>query len=320
MRKTTKIWLITAALLVFVGCMILGGVMTVFKWDFTKLSTAKYKTNVHDVSEEFSSISVETDAAALTFVLSDDGKCRVECYEESKSAHSVAVQEETLVIKLTDEKSWYDYIGINFGSPEITVYLPKEAYVDFCVRQCTGDITIPQDFRFERADIALSTGDVDFCASASERLKIKTSTGKISVRNNTAGVLELSALTGGITVSDVVCQDDAAITVSTGKVKLQNMQCKNLTTSGSTGDIRMENVRAAETVSIVRSTGDVKMDACDAAEISVKTDTGSVTGSLLTEKVFITQTDTGIVNVPKTTDGGRCEIITDTGDIQIMIK
>ena len=68
---------------------------------------------------------------------------------------------------------------------------------------------------------------------------------------------------------------------------------------------------------IERSTGNVKFDRSDAAEIFVKTNTGNVTGSLLTDKVFTTQTDTGDVSVPKTVTGGRCEIKTDTGDIKI---
>ena len=72
--------------------------------------------------------------------------------------------------------------------------------------------------------------------------------------------------------------------------------------------------------SIERSTGDVRFTDCDAAEICVKTDTGDVTGSLLSDKVFITNTDTGSVNVPETISGGKCEIITDTGDIKITIK
>lgn len=82
----------------------------------------------------------------------------------------------------------------------------------------------------------------------------------------------------------------------------------------------MKNVIATEKFSIERSTGDVTFDGADAAEIFVKTDTGDVKGSLLTDKVFITETDTGRVDVPKTTIGGRCEITTDTGDISIEIK
>ena len=51
----------------------------------------------------------------------------------------------------------------------------------------------------------------------------------------------------------------------------------------------------------------------------VETDTGDVTGSLLSDKVFITKSDTGSIDVPKTVTGGKCEITTDTGDIKIEI-
>jgi len=82
----------------------------------------------------------------------------------------------------------------------------------------------------------------------------------------------------------------------------------------------LKNVIAAERFSIDRSTGDVNFDGCDAAEIYVNTDTGDVEGSLLSEKVFIANTDTGKKKVPNTVSGGRCEIRTDTGDIEITIK
>ena len=65
------------------------------------------------------------------------------------------------------------------------------------------------------------------------------------------------------------------------------------------------------------STGDIKLDKSDAAEIFIKTSTGNVTGTLLTEKVFITQTSTGNIKVPKSIKGGRCEITTSTGNIKI---
>ena len=72
-------------------------------------------------------------------------------------------------------------------------------------------------------------------------------------------------------------------------------------------------------IALVVRTGNVNFDGSDAAEIFVKTSTGKVTGNFLTDKVFITQTDTGTVAVPKTVTGGRCKIATDTGDIEIKI-
>ena len=45
MGKRMKIWLIIAAALILIGCILFAGVMTVMKWDFTKLSTVKYVTS-----------------------------------------------------------------------------------------------------------------------------------------------------------------------------------------------------------------------------------------------------------------------------------
>ena len=316
----TKIWLITAACLVLVGCIIFAGVMWSLKWDFTKLSTVKYETNSYEIGEAFSGISIKTDTADITFALSNDGKCRVECFEEEKAKHLVAAQNNTLVIKATDNKAWYDYIGINFNSPKITVYLPKTEYASLRINQHTGTVKMPEAFKFSEVDILASTGDIDFCASAAGAIKIKTSTGDIGVKDVSAASLSLSVSTGGVTATDVDCSGDFTISVSTGKAKLTDVKCQSLASSGDTGDITLLNVIAAEKFTLKRSTGDVKLTACDAAELFIETDTGDVLGTLLSDKVFITKTDTGRIAVPNSVTGGRCEITTDTGDIKIAVE
>lgn len=319
MRTRTKVWLIIAASLVLIGCILFAGVMSKLKWDFTKLSTVKYEMNAYEISEAFDDISINTDTADITFMLSNDEICRVECHAEESEKHLVTVKDHTLVIEATPRDNWYDYIGISLGESRITVYLPKTEYASLSINESTGDIEIPKDFIFNGVDIALSTGNVYFCASASETIKIKTSTGNICVEDISAGALDLSVTTGKVTVSDVSCDGDVTVGVSTGKTYLTDARCKSVISSGNTGYISLDHVIATEKFSIERSTGDVKFDGCDAAEIYVKTDTGDVTGSLLTEKVFITRTDTGNVDVPKTVSGGKCEITTDTGDINISI-
>ena len=320
MRKKTKIWLVIATALVVVGCVIFGGVMTMLQWDFTKLSTVKYETNDYEIDENYKNISIVTDTADIVFMPSQNSKSSIVCHEQKNVKHSVTVKDDTLVIAVVDTRKWYEYIGINIGTPKITVYLPNAEYEKLFIKESTGNVEIPNNFRFESMDISTSTGDVKNDASASESIKIKTSTGNIRVENISAEALDLSVSTGEITVCDVTCQGDVKIHVSTGKTKLTDVACKNLTSSGNTGDISLKNVIATEKFSLERSTGDVKFDGCDAAEISVKTDTGDVTGTLLSEKVFLAETDTGRVEVPKTATGGRCEITTDTGDIRIKIQ
>ena len=323
MRTRTKVLLIIAASLVLIGCILFVGVMTTLKWDFKSLATICYETNTYEISEAFDSISINSDTADIVFALSDDGKCRVECLEEENAKHSVTVENSTLTVELIDERTAYDfigYIGLNFDTPKIAVYLPKSEYASLHIKGSTGDIKIPNNFNFESVDISLSTGDVYFFASALGIIKTKTSTGSISVENTSVGALDLSASTGRIVVSNVRCDGDVNIRVSTGKTSLNNLACKNLTSKGDTADISLNNVIATEKLSINTDTGDVRFDSSDAAEIFVETDTGDVVGSLLTDKTFIAHADTGKVDIPKNVTGGKCEITTDTGDIKITLK
>ncbi len=277
MSKKTKVWLIVAASLILVGCIIFGGIMTMLKWDFTKLSTSKFEANEYVIDENYENLSIATNTADVFLLPSENEKTSVVCVEETNMSHSVSVKDGTLVIEIVDSRKWYEHIGINFKASKITVYLPQGEY---------------------------------------GVLAVKTSTGNIDVQNITAEKLSLSVSTGKVTVSDAVCAGDIDVCVSTGKSLLTNVRCKNFTSNGSTGNISLNNVIATEKLSIARSTGNVKLDGSDATEIFVKTDTGDITGSLLTEKRFIAHTDTGRIDVPKGESGGKCEVTTDTGNIK----
>ena len=186
MSMRTKTWLIIAASLVLLGCALFAGIIATVQWDFMKLSTVYYETNTYEIAEAFESISMLTDTADIVFTGSDDGRCRVVCHEKDNAKHTVSVNDGTLTIELHDDRSVYDligYIGLSFDSPKITVYLPNTVYTSLLIKESTGDIKIPDAFTFRDVDISLGTGDVDFCASASGMVKIKTSTGHIDTKN-----------------------------------------------------------------------------------------------------------------------------------------
>ncbi len=261
MRKSTKIWLIIASALVFWGVLLFVGTLFVANWDFSKLGTAKYKTNTYKISEDFGAISIDADTADIKFLLSQNGSCKVECFEEEKAKHTVKAENGTLSINEKNEKAWYEHISIGFSSPKITVYLPKAEFDSITVKESTGDVYFSN----------LSVKNID-------------------------------------------------LTLSTGDVFLSDIKCENLITKGSTGEVELKNVIASKRFNIERSTGEVEFTNCDAEEIFIETDTGDVEGSLLSSKVFIAETNTGKVRVPKTTEGGRCEIYTSTGDVKIEVK
>lgn len=320
MKKTTKIWLVSAALLVLIGCAAFGGVMMGLEWNFTELSTVKYETNDYKISQDYRNISISTDTADIEFVPSKNNECTVVCREEKNAGHSVSVKDGTLEIKLKDARKWYEHIGIGFETTKIKVLIPCGEYGNLSIKSSTGDIKIPNAFAFENIDVVQNTGNVINNSSAYGSIRIKTTTGNITVENISAQELCLAVSTGHVVACDIACDGDVIIDVSTGKTMLSNIKCGNFVSDGSTGDMLLDGVIVSEKMSIKRSTGDVNFEDCDASEILVKTDTGDVTGTLLSEKVFVTNTDTGSIDVPKTTAGGKCEIDTNTGDIRINIE
>ena len=320
MKTTTKSWLIAAVLLIIIGAVIFTVSLIAYNGDLSSFSTVKYQTNEHEISEEFTDISINTTTANIVFYPSDDSSCKVTCYERENEIHTVKVEDGTLKITYVDEREWYEHIGINIGSSRVTVYLPAYEFSSLTIREDTGNVTLTSDFGFETIDIKSSTGHIHCDEATAESIKIRTSTGKIELTSIECSSLDLKVSTGNITVSEAKCDGDIKIEVSTGRTKLVGVSCKNLTSKGDTGDITLKKVVATEKLSVTRSTGDVIFDACDAAEISAKTSTGDVSGTLRSSKVFITETDTGDVDVPKSTEGGRCEITTSTGDIEITVS
>lgn len=319
MGKASKTALILAAVFVVLGIALVSVAFLLSGGELRRFSTDDFETNIHPVTESFRSISVTADTADVRLLPSADGTASVRCYETKDEAHTVAVRDGVLTVSVVIDRQWYEYIGVRVADPVITVYLPQTGYDSLLLDVSTGDIEIPEGFTFDSMDISASTGHVKSCASVTGAARIRTSTGSITVEGVSADSLELSVSTGRITVRSAVCTGDIQIHTSTGDARLTDVTCASLISDGSTGDLEMSRVVATERFDLARSTGDVEFERCDAGEVRIKTTTGEVEGSLLSEKVFTVQTDTGDVEVPKSNSGGSCEITTDTGDIEIEI-
>ncbi len=276
-----SIWLKIAVILSVIGIIGFTVIMSINGWDFEKLNTVKYENNSYVINDNFSNILINSDTADIIIEKSINNESKVVCYEMKKVKHSVSVENDTLTIKVIDTRKWYEHIAINFSTPKITVYLPENEYSSITINEKTGNIKIDNNFKFENVEISCSTGNVS--------------------------------------LTNVYCKTEVKVKVSTGNVSLNNIKCKNLITSGNTGNVYLKNVIASEKFSISRSTGNVKFENSDAYEIYVKTSTGNVKGSILSNKVFTAKSGTGKVNVPNSTQGGKCNITTDTGNIILYV-
>ena len=309
--------IIVATALIVLGSLLFVITMSACKWDFTALSTQK-QTNTHNINQAFSNIEFDTDTTKITFVLTEDEACRVVCEDSKKLSHTVAVENQTLKVTSKTTKTFPSFFSFNHS---VEVYLPKADYDELTITSKTGDILIPAGLSFKGVSITLTTGDVEFLASATDYVQIKTSTGDIEIVGTNTALLnaELSTSTGDVSIQNVACENTVAITTSTGRQTLENVTCKTLVSTGTTGSVNLKNVIATESFNITRDTGNVKFDGCDAQNVLVKTTTGDVKGTFLSEKIFFTKTTTGKVEVPKLTTGGVCDVTTTTGDIILSI-
>lgn len=319
MSKSTKRWMKAAVCLIVLGLILFVGVMCAYGWDFSKLSMLQLESKTYTISEDFYNISLHCDTEDIRFLPSEDGKCTVVCAADDDIKHDISVTNKELSIISVDNRAWYEFIDFSFCTPNVTVYLPQSAYGVLTAITDTGDICIPDTFSFESVDAHTDTGDITCSGTVSGAVTLRTNTGDISAMRMSAGSMSLSVSTGDVEVESVTCQGELRIQSSTGDVELNKIDCQTLYAIGDTCDIELEDVLAVETLSVKADTGDIELEACDANELFLEADTGDISGTLLTEKVFLVSTDTGDIDVPNSITGGRCEIRTDTGDIEMSI-
>lgn len=321
MKRSIIISLIVSGSLLALGIILFITAMAISGFKFAEVfTTASYDTVTHDINDDFDSISINTTTADVKILPSKNGTTRVVCPDNKKLTHIVEVTDGALSIEGNDERRWFDHLSIvNNNSPEISVYLPKEEYEALSIDLATGDVRVGK-FTFSSVNIEVTTGDVECLASSVGEIKIHATTGDIGVSGASAGSIDLKSTSGLVNIFAITSDGNINIKSTTGKSILTKVACKNLTINSGSGDSKMKNVIVSETISIDKTTGDVEFDACDAADLKIKVTTGSVEGTLLTGKVFITHTTTGDIEVPRTIIGGICEITTTTGDVEIEIS
>ena len=315
--KSIKLFL-TGIFLIIIGALVCGASFVLLGLDIRSLNTSTYVTRTYDAGTEFENISVRGDTEKINFVLSDDGKCYVVCRELENNKHDVKVADDTLCIY--DISSFSLQFGFFNEGPEMTVYLPKAYYSSLSLDSDTGDVYIPEDFSFGDVSIKLDTGALVCNASADGNVNVRTDTGKITLQGMTPAALTVNTDTGHTVISNISCSGETVVNVHTARVELTNVSCTEFSSTGSTGNLLLTDVVSTGRWTVKRDTGSVSFENCDAADISIKTDTGNVAGSLLSGKIFDVSTDTGKVNVPGSSEGGKCEIVSDTGNIDITIS
>ena len=320
MKKAKIAVIIIAAVMVLVGCIIAFFGIASIGFELDKLSTGETVEHDYPVDADFDSISAESLIADIKIAMSTDGKCRVAATDDERTQLSVYVENGVLKIVQTDERKWYERIGIFTAKTEIVIYLPKAEYESLGVCNTVGDLYVQSGFTFGSASVDATTGDVEFNASVKGDLNVNATTGDVEIGGKDISDIHVESTTGDIELSSVTALNGIQLFATTGKITVSDVTCKQIIAETTTGGVSLDNVVALGMMKLDTSTGAVRLDMCDAADIYIETTTGSVTGTLLSVKQFFTETSTGKVNVPPSGNGGRCEIETGTGSIRIEIN
>lgn len=295
-----KILIIVGILLVIIGSSISIISLANNNWDFSNLFTkVNYNTSTYNFEEEINGIVIESNTIDIEIVKIEEGTSKVEVFESEHQEHAVTMNQGVLSIYCNLEENWYNSIFM-VNKSKVTVYLLDKEYQSLLINQTTGDIKINSGLNINNVRIETTTGDIQLYELESVDLSINLTTGNIYLKDFNS--------TGNITLNQ-----------TSGDAKLDNVACNNLTSVSTTGDINLKDVIVSENINIEKGTGDIEFYKIDASSLKLETTTGDIEGSLLSGKDFIVETTTGEKEYPRSSSGGKCEVKTTTGDIEITI-
>ena len=185
MKKSKKILITVAVILVAVG-MICGfcGIYSL-GFNFNEISTSDFVTHTYTVEDDFTNIIIEDAESNINFYKSNDDKCRVLCDEREKVTHTVVNENNTLTVRVKDERNWFERINIGFfvSDMRVSVYLPKNKYDSLNAASMSGDVDVANEFTFDNAKVGSISGDVSVKADVKQELNISSTSGDVYAEN-----------------------------------------------------------------------------------------------------------------------------------------
>ena len=343
MNRTKNICLIASAITVAVGICISIFVCIITNFNPYKNAEVKFDEKVHLIDEKFENIKIDDTMCNIFIIPSEDEECKVVCHDEEKRYHTVEVVNNTLTINSVDSRKWYEefYFGFTFSWNDfisLSIYLPEKEYKELYIDTFSGDVDIASSFTFANSEVESTSGDIKCNAKFKGDVKFDSTSGDIDLSNVSANNISACTTSGDIAISDISADNISADTTS-GEVEISSVNAKDKlyadSTSGdvnvldskaydiflesTSGDVDMRNTVSLGDLKIESTSGDIEFYRCDGKSIDLNSVSGDIEGSFLTEKLFITDTTSGEVNVPNCTSDEQCRITTTSGDIEVTI-
>ena len=123
---------------------------------------------------------------------------------------------------------------------------------------------------------------------------------------------------GSLAMSGTSPAKVSAETVS-GDIRAEDMRGTDMDLQTVSGKAEISSAVVSGYLAVKTGSGDISLQECDAQTVYLKSVSGDIKGSLLSGKNFSVKTVSGHIDVPGSSYGGSCEIVTTSGDAEIVI-
>ena len=300
MKKSTKTALRLALILIAAGLVCGGLVFALNGFAFPPLDGVVRAEKETVILDSFQNVQIDTTSENVRLVTAKDGVCRIVYTGAESTAPSVLVQDGLLHISAEKYIPWYKDIRIFGRNTELTCYLPERHYHTVSVQNTSGDVLCDVAAYFAAGEFHTTSGRLTV-AGEFQNLTANSTSGDILVENSHSAKL-------------------CALKSTSGEISTQYSSFRVLHTKSTSGSVQFSQTRITEKLEAKVTSGDIRLEAVDAQELYMQTSSGSVTGTLTSPKIFIAETNSGLVNVPDTKEGGFCEVHTSSGNIHLEIE
>ena len=321
MKEKNTVWIKIALFSLMAGGILTSAALVALQFDLKKLNTEHYTTQTYQITEAFQNIEIHIPEYNIRFLTSDSDDCNIVYHKKEQLFPSIQVEDNTLTIQAIEHGKWYDWLQFNlFGEePEFFIYLPQKEYEALQINTRSGDIELAEAFTFNELNIKAISGNIYTTATAKERISAETVSGNIYLGDTSIQSGKLSSTSGQIRLSSINCNTLLDTSTVSGELEATDLTCSNFTMDSTSGNIFLENV-SSTTIHLESVSGNIHLKNSDADTLRLQTISGDIEGTLLTEKIFLTDTRSGNIRVPSSLSGGKCEIKTTSGNIDISVK
>lgn len=251
--------------------------------------------------EPFTNIFLDVNEESVSILPTTSETGYVTYEKTDKITYSVQIKNGALHIAVQDERSWFDYVGIHFGTRKVELRLPQTAYESLSVTTSSGDITCDEGLAFANVKLCSTSGKIDFRSTASDKVTANSMSGSITIANFQNAQIKAES--------------------TSGKIVCKNGNAEFVTLHSTSGSVVLENVLASESIHVETKSGSISLDRCDGESLILKSTSGSIRGTLLSEKNFQATSNSGSIRIPTpNVSAGICKISTTSGSIHMEIE